>query len=509
MTGADSGQPEPENARPEDTDEHEALRSAKRVLTATSLGVLLSSANSSTLDVALPVVARHFRAGASAASWALLSYLLVYTALLLVFGRLADLVGRRRLYLLGLVTLTLASLACGFAPNMVVLDVLRGIQAVGAAAIITNVTALLTDAFPPAFLALGLGLNVTVGGVAQVGGPLIGGFLASELGWRAVFLFNVPTGLIALIWSRRVVPPGGKPSSREPLDLVSSVVCMGMLAGVMAAVSEAGILGWRNPLVIGGAILALVAAPTFVLLQYRRRYPLVHPDLFRDRDRAMAYVSSFLLTGVRYSIVLLVALYLQAVRGQDAFAAGLHVIPVAVGMMIASPVAGRLAGTFGAKVLATSGLGLSGVGLVGVFLTLGPSSSYGPLLPALLCIGLGVGIFMTPNTSSIMASVTKDRRGIANGVRQLSQQSGAALSAAVCLAVIASPLTPVNRQAAYAGELSLVSGPAVREFTGAYHLAFAILLGAVVIAVAVSLLRSPPPTKGPGREPRMEGSKAR
>jgi MFS family permease len=281
------------------------------------------------------------------------------------------------------------------------------------------------------------------------------------------------------------------PMLREPLDVVSSVVCMGMLAGAMVAISEAGLLGWRNPLVVVGAALAFVATPTFVLLQYHRRYPLVHPDLFQDRDRAMAYVASFLLTGVRYSIVLLVALYLQAVRNEDAFAAGLHVVPVALGMMVASPVAGKLASSFALKVLATAGLCICGAGLLGVALTLDPHSGYGPLLPALFSTGLGVGIFMTPNTSSIMGSVAKNRRGIANGVRQLSQQSGAAISAAVCLAVIASPLTPVNRQAAYAGELSLAGGSPIREFTSAYHQSFAILLGSIVLAVAVSLLRNP------------------
>lgn len=474
----------------------DALKSAKGVLSATSLGVLLASANASTLDVALPVVARHFHAGASAASWALLSYLLIYASLLLVFGRLADLVGRRRLYLLGLATLTLASLACGFAPDIFTLDVLRGIQAIGAAAIVTNVTALLTDAFPPEFLAYGLGLNVTMAGVAQVSGPLVGGFLASALGWRAVFLFNVPTGLVAIVWSRRVVPLTATPVTRERLDVASSVVCMGMLAGAMVAVSEAGLLGWSSPLVLSALALTLIATPTFVLMQTRRRFPLVHPELFRDRARTMAYVSSSLLAGVRYSAVLLVALYLQAVRGENAFTAGLHVVPVAAGMMIASPLAGRLARTVRVSVLATSGLCLCGVGLIAVSVTLTPRGGYGPLLPSLLCIGLGIGIFMTPNTSSIMASVTKDRRGIANGVRQLSQQSGAALSASVCLAVIASPLSPDARRAAYAGELSVAGGPVVNAFNGAYHEAFAILIGAVVISVVVSVLRGPPPSAG-------------
>jgi MFS family permease len=168
-------------------------------LSVTSLGVLLAAANTSTLDVALPVVARHFRASATAASWALLTYMLVNTVLILAFGRLADIVGRRRLYLAGLGTFTLASLACGFAPNILALDVLRGVQAIGAAAIITNTTAQLTDAFPRNLLATALGLNVAVAAASQVIGPVIGGAMASTWGWRAVFWFNVPTGVVGLV----------------------------------------------------------------------------------------------------------------------------------------------------------------------------------------------------------------------------------------------------------------------------------------------------------------------
>jgi EmrB/QacA subfamily drug resistance transporter len=292
-------------------------RYAWRVLSVTSLGVLLAAANTSTLDVALPVVARHFDATASAASWTLLTYMLVNTVLILSFGRLADIVGRRRLYLAGLATLTVASLACGFAPSIVWLDALRGVQAIGAAAIITNTTAQLTDAFPARLLGTALGLNVAVASAAQVIGPVIGGAMASAWGWRAVFWFNVPTGLVGLVWARMSLRRALQHASEERFDVLSAVLSLGMLGGLVVALSEGGALGWTSAPVIAGAALFVATTPVFLLMQARRRHPLVDLQLFADRQRSAAYVANFLLALARFAVVLLAALYLQAARGLD------------------------------------------------------------------------------------------------------------------------------------------------------------------------------------------------
>lgn len=223
----------------------EQRRYAWRVLSVTSLGVLLATLNTSTLDVALPVVARHFHASASAASWTLLAYMLVNTVLILAFGRLADIVGRRRLYLAGLALFTAASAACGFAPGIVWLDVFRGVQAIGAAAIITNTTAQITDAFPRSLLPTGLGLNVAVAAAGQVLGPLIGGATASALGWRAVFLFNVPTGIVAVVWARISLRKGTGDRAAERFDVWAALVSLPALGGSRSRSPRAARSGGR------------------------------------------------------------------------------------------------------------------------------------------------------------------------------------------------------------------------------------------------------------------------
>ena len=190
-------------------------RYAWRVFSVTTLGVILTAVNSSTLDVALPTVARHFNATPSQASWILLSYMLVNTVLILAFGRLADLLGRRLLYIAGLAVFTVASLGCGFAPSADVLIVLRALQAVGAASVVTNTTALLVDAFPPRLLSIGLGMNITAISASQVAGPLVGGAMVTWFGWRAVFLFNVPTGLVGVVWGLIVLRRMPRPAQRD------------------------------------------------------------------------------------------------------------------------------------------------------------------------------------------------------------------------------------------------------------------------------------------------------
>ncbi|MFD0657631.1 MFS transporter [Thermocatellispora tengchongensis] len=176
------------------------LRHAWRVCSVTSLGLILIGLSGSTLNVALPEVVRHFRADAFGASWILLSFLLVNTATLVLFGRVADLLGRREVYLAGFAVFTAASLLAGLAPNVPVLVALRALQAVGAAMILANGTVIITDAFPPDRLSQGMGVYIGTLSIAQLAGPTVGGLIAQAAGWQWIFWVNVPAGLVALLW---------------------------------------------------------------------------------------------------------------------------------------------------------------------------------------------------------------------------------------------------------------------------------------------------------------------
>jgi EmrB/QacA subfamily drug resistance transporter len=471
-------------------DDKAQVRYAWRVLSVTSLGVLLAGTNTSTLDVALPVVARHFSANATQASWIVLSYMLVNTILILVFGRVADMVGRRRLYMVGLAILTGSSVLCGFAPSAFALAACRALQAVGAAALITNTTALLTDAFPRRMLSTGLSFNVTAAAAAQVAGPLVGGALASALGWRAVFWFNVPFGVAGLLWAMRTLRADPPRRSREPFDMVGALLTFTLVGGLILALSEGGALGWSNPLVVVGVALFVASLPVFIVTQRRRRYPMLDLSVFSDYERTIAYASTMLMSIARFAVVLLIALYLQAASGADPFQAGVRVIPVAGGMVLASPLAGRLATRYPARWVASAGMAIAAAGLALLAAVISPSLDYPVIGGCLLAVGIGTGIFMTPNTSSIMGGVEPDRRGIVNGVRSMLQNTGYAVSTAMSLAIVTSPLTPGEKQAAYAGTLSRLSSHALDNFTGGYRTALAVLAGICVLGMVLSLARN-------------------
>ncbi|MCW2530402.1 MAG: hypothetical protein JWM76_5262 [Pseudonocardiales bacterium] len=475
----------------------EDLKYAWRVLSVSAIGAILAGINSSMIDVALPSVNRHFDSSATEASWILLSYLLVTTSLIMVFGRIADMVGRRRLYLLGLGLLTVASLLCGIAPSAGWLIALRAVQAIGAAALACNITALITDAFPPRLLSTALGLNVTIAATAAVSGPLVGGALVSAFGWSSIFWANVPVGAFGLVWAWLSLRADRPVAEREPFDFVGAVLSTVAISGIVLALSEGATQGWTSLPVIGAALVFVVGMPSFVILELHRRHPLLDPRLFADRERSLAYLALFLTSLARFALVLLIALYLQAAAGLSAFAAGLHVIYVPIGMAVASPIAGRLAQRYSARILSSLGLALVAGGIFGLCALISPSMSGVALGFCLAAVGVGSGLFFTPNTSSIMASVEPDRRGIANGVRQSLQNAGYVVSTALALALITKNLGAVDKKAAYAGTLSSLSPHALVGFTDGYRWALFVLGVVSVVGLVASLSRNPSPI---GRE---------
>jgi EmrB/QacA subfamily drug resistance transporter len=463
---------------------------AWRVLSVTSLGAILSSLNISALNVALPVVARHFHASAASAPWLLLLYMITTTVMMLNFGRVADMTSRRELYIGGMALLTLSSLACGLAPNIVVLQAFRVAQAIGAGALITNTTAIITDAFPRDILPVGLSIQLTLVAAAQVAGPSLGGLLAQELGWRAVFWFNVPGGVVGVVWamvSLRKVPR--RPRRAETFDFVSAFLSLLILGGLITALSEGSALGWITPLVLVSACVFLITLPLFIWRQHRLADPLVDLALFGSWPRSSAYIANLLLAAIRLGVVLLVGLYLQSTGTQRTGIAGAVVSAVAAGIVLTSPVSGWMARHIRPQIMCTAGMVLAAAALIMLGASLGPGMSAVLIGGLLLLIGIGSGLFTTPNTASIMTSVPAERRGIANAVRSTSQNTGYALSTAALLGIATAPLPRAEKQLAYRGELSDLAPAAVGQFTMATHTALFALAALALFAAAISYSR--------------------
>jgi len=503
------GHPDVEHS---DVDAQDA-RYAWRVLSVTGIGMLVTFFNASMLPVALPDMSADLSAGTTQANWFMLAYLLVNSVLILVLGRVSDLIGRRPVYLAGLAVLTLTGLGIGLARDPTLVIVLRAVQGAGAAAVITNTTALLADAFPARLLAMGIGLNITVMSAGLALGPLAGGLLTETTGWRGVFLVNLPLGAVGLLWAARVLrrpaprrPVQGRPGRDRPgFDLAGAVVSAAGLGALVYALNSAGDGGWQSPRVWGFAAAGLVLLAVLVRIEIRAQDPVVDLRLIAQRFRGLAYAATFTVTTAEGAVAVLLSLYLQSARGIDPVRAGLMITPLAVGTTLASPVAGRLAARFPARGLASAGIGVSAVAMATVTAITAEVTSF-PLPVALLVLGLGGGVFKTVNAAAINVGVLPAQRGMANGLRVMLDNTAVVLATAVMLVLATVFLPAADRLHAYRGELAALGATGHDLLTAGFGLAFAVMTGLELLALGWSLLRGPTPSetvrpRGPAAPP--------
>jgi EmrB/QacA subfamily drug resistance transporter len=457
------------------------------VLSVVSLASIVTALGSSSLNVALPEVVRHFRSGAAAASWILLSFMLANTVLMVVFGRLADMFGRRSMYLWGLATYTGASLLLGFSPSDWHVVGLRVVQAAGGAMLLTNSAALLTDAFPRRHLGRGMGIYIASFSVAQLAGPTLGGFLTHRFGWEWVFWYNVPLGVLCLIWGAVTLRRAGASTGERGIDLPGNLLVLVSLGGLLFGLSQAADRGWTDPVVLGGIGLFAVLVPVFVVVERRSRHPVVDVRLFADRVFALDLTASFLSTVGRMAVVLLIALFYQAVHGEDPVSAGLKVLPLSVAMMVASMCAGPLHLWLGARVTALLGNVVGTSGLVVLMSYISVEVGYAPICVGMVLVGAGAGMFMPATATSLLDELPAHRVGIVNAMRLMVQNTGVVVSTALALSLVTGPLPASLRPEVFAGTLSRVSpGDVVHLVTG-YRLTLGVLTAVSVLAVFASL----------------------
>lgn len=449
--------------------ERAVMREAWRTLSVVGLASVFSGMSTSALNVALPTVVRHFSADATQASWILLAFMLTQTLLLVTFGRLADLFGRRSMYLTGLATFTVASLLAGVAPNAWALVGFRVLQAAGSAMLLTNSAAIVTDAFPRHRLGQGMGIYLASFSIAQLLGPTLGGFLAAHAGWRWLFWYNVPVGVGCLLWGAVALRRIPRTGERSSLDLPGNLLAFLALGSGLVALSQVAALGWSDPVVLGGLALFAVLLPAFLLLERRARHPLIDVSLFRDRSFAFGLLASFLNSVSQIGVVLLIALYFQAVAGEDPLTAGLRVLPVAVTALVFSSTSGLLQRRIRARTLTVVGNLTTAAGLLVLLLSVTSEVHYEHIVLGLVLTGAGSGLFMPSNTTALLSALPSARLGIASAMRLMLQNTGVVVGTAVILSVLTSPLPLALRRYVFAGTISQVSGSGLRALVTGYH----------------------------------------
>ncbi|HKT38989.1 MAG TPA: MFS transporter [Ktedonobacterales bacterium] len=456
-------------------------------LSCTSLGTLLATLNSGTLIIALPVLLRELHTDLITLVWVLLSYMLVQTVLVLTAGRLSDMVGRKHLFVLGSAAFGVASLIAGFVSTGGELVAVRVLQGAAGALMMATSSAIVTDAFPKRQLGVALGTNMIVAAVGSILGTILGGWL-TLFGWQWVFWFNVPFSVIGTIWAWLNLREQGQIDRHQRFDIPGTITYLISITGLLLALTIGGIEGWTTPLVIGGFIAAIIFLPIFIMRELRARQPLLDLSLFRDRLFAMGNLSAFLNSLARLAVTFLFVFYFQGPLQKDALTAGILLTPIALGMLITSPISGYLADRHGSRLLASLGLVIAAVGLAGMAL-IQIDTPYWYTATVMFVMGAGSGLFNSPNTSAIMASVRPGQRGIAAGTRTMLMNTGGVFSIAFALAIVASTLPASVMFQIFAGVTAGVPASALTSFMNGLHISFWLMAAISLLAAVASAMR--------------------
>jgi EmrB/QacA subfamily drug resistance transporter len=456
-------------------------------LSCTSLGMLLAATNSGTLIIALPDLERALKTSILSLVWVILAYMIASTVLVLSAGRLSDLFGRKRAYVGGFALFALASLGAGFASDATQLILWRIVQGVGAAFLFANAAALVTDAFPREGLGLAMGTNTMVAAIGLVLGPVLGGALVA-VGWQWVFWFNVPFAAAGAIWGGLVLHELARPDSVRGYDVPGVLAFVLGLTGLVLGVSKGGITQWNDPVVIVSLIVAVVLLPLFVLIERRASAPMLDLTIFENRLFATATAAAFINGLSRFALMFVFVFYFQGAQGDDAVTAGIKLTPMAVGMLVASPLAGIWADRHGSRMLAASGMVLTAIGLAAMT-TLQVHSAYWQSAVWLALVGIGSGLFNSPNTAAMMGTVPPYRRGIAAGARTMLQNTGAVLSIAFVMAIVTAAVPQDVLLKIFSGVASGLSTARLDPFIHNMHTALWVLAATSVVGAIVSLMR--------------------
>lgn len=394
-------------------------------LVAVCIGTLMLLLDVTIVNVALPSIQRSLHASFSDLQWVVDAYALTLAALLLTTGSLADLFGRRRLFMIGLVLFTASSLASGVAASPLWLNLARGAQGVGGAAMFSTSLALLGTAFQGRERGTAFGIWGAITGVAVAIGPVIGGALTSGISWRWIFLVNVPIGAIALVLCLLRVDESRRSDAQRP-DLIGVITFSGALGLLVYALIKGNSKGWGSPVILACLIGTVVLLVLFVVAELvQRERAMFDLSLFRKPTFSGGLIAAFAISAGLFALFLYMTLYIQDVLGYSAFQTGLRFLVLSGAILLTSGLAGRLTAQIPIRFLIAPGLALIGVGLL-LMRGLDASSGWTHLIPGFIAAGAGTGLVNPPLASTAIGVVTPERSGMASGINSTFRQVGIA-----------------------------------------------------------------------------------
>ena len=398
------------------------------VLSVTTVGIFMAGLDTRIVLIGLPTIAESLQADLETLLWVTQGYQIAITIGLLFLGRLTDITGRVKIYNLGFAVFTVGSGLCVFAQTGEQLIIFRVIQGFGGAMLIANSVTLITDATPAQELGFALGVNQIAFTLGAVLGLTVGGILIDTTGWRTIFALNVPIGIFGTLWAHRRLREIAQTEKQTSFDYLGLCLFTTSLTILLLVISLATMASINE---IEAAILYMISLITFALFLYfepRQAEPLLDMRLFKIRLFSAGNMSQFLYSLGFGSLSLIIILYFQVIRGYNALTAGILFLPLDVAFVCIGPISGRLSDRYGTRGLATLGMGLGTVGCVALAFLITATTPIEQIEIILIVLGLGVGLFSSPNISSIMGSVPPQRRGVASAVRATLFNTGNVVS---------------------------------------------------------------------------------
>ena len=458
------------------------------VLLVTTIGAFMSPFDGSVVTVAIPSIASSISLGLESAVWIPLAYLLLLTLLLINVGRLADLRGRKWFYALGFAIFTTGSILCGLSTTDLQLISFRAVQGVGAAFIAANSTAIVTDVFPTEGRGRALGINTMAVYTGLTVGPVVGGILVQAFGWRSIFFVNVPIGILVITLVTLKLKQNPPNNFGARFDLQGAATLSIALATSLIVLTLGGVYGWLSTLTIALAVLGIVAFILFLHFERLSPFPTLDLSLFsKDRLFAAANATAFLSYIAVIGVTLAIAIFLETIKGLSPEVTGLYLIAQALPMALFSPLSGWLSDRFGSRALATIGMGCVTVGLF-LLSGLNAQSSGMDVVVRLVIVGVGFGLFSSPNTSAVMGSVKWEELGVAAGTLGTMRFMGQSMGLAMLGAVMATTLSPPALLTVFTG-LASQGGVVTSEFVSGMRTFFLIATGIGLLATIASTTR--------------------
>ena len=460
---------------------------------ALAIGLFASVVDHGSVVVALPSIAEHLHIDLPSVQWVVIGFALTISALLLPMGRLADMMGHKRVYILGSVILMIGAAGAAFSPSLAPLLLARIFQGVGAAMTQGTGMAIMTSVFPTHERGRAIGLLMTTVGVGAVAGPAVGGLVVDLVHWRAVFLLNIPLGLLGVIatvavlrnWESERASRGGS------FDWLGAALSTGVLVALLLGLTLADKTGWLSAPILAAFALSAGMFAAFIWWELRTRAPMFNLRFFRERVFSFGVTAAFLTFLGQSSVLFLMPFYLQNVLGHSPKVAGMVVMPGALGMAILGSVSGTLSDRFGWRWFTVGGMLCSILGLA-ILSRISETSSLWEVIPGLMLVSCGMGTFYSANSSSVLSAVGRESYGVVSGFLNLVRNSANVISLAIATTIV----TVTMGSLGFEPSLEAVRNDTVEGVRGAFTVgmryAFFALIALVIASMTVSFLQGRP-----------------